>query len=55
MFWSLLYLLTIAAILVFTGLAIHAILRDKPVSKWLAGLTVVSLTYVLIIAVSLLL
>ncbi len=52
MFYSLLYLMTIVAILLFTGLAIHAILRDRPVTKWLAGLTAVSLTYVLIIAIS---
>lgn len=55
MFWSMLYLLTIVGILIFTGLAIYAVIREKPVSKWLAGLTFVSLTYVLIIAVSLLL
>jgi len=52
MFYSLLYLLTIVAILVFTGLAINAIIREKPVFKWLAGLTAASLTYVVIIAIS---
>ena len=30
MFYSLLYLMTIVAILLFTGLAIHAILRIGP-------------------------
>lgn len=52
MFYSLLYLMTIISILVFTGLAIYAIIRERPVFKWLAGLTAVSLTYVLIIAIS---
>ncbi|GAA5343857.1 hypothetical protein CLV97_11186 [Planifilum fimeticola] len=52
MFYSLLYLMTIVAILVFTGLAIYAIIRERPVFKWLAGLTAVSVAYVLIIAIS---
>ncbi|MFS8513782.1 MAG: hypothetical protein LOD87_08665 [Planifilum fulgidum] len=52
MFYSLLYLLTLIAILAFTGLAIHAVIRERPVFKWLTGLTVASLTYVLIIAIS---
>lgn len=52
MFYSLLYLLTLIAIIIFTGLAIHAVIREQSVLKWLTGLTVVSLVYVLIIAIS---
>ncbi|PTX60701.1 hypothetical protein C8P63_10810 [Melghirimyces profundicolus] len=47
MFFSVLYLITIVGILVFSGLAIAAIIRNRAVTRWLAGLAGVTLFYIL--------
>lgn len=52
MFFSLLYLFTIVAILVFSVLSIRAITRNEPVGKWILGLVGVSFIYVLLVAIS---
>lgn len=52
MFFSLLYLFTLIAIVTFTVLSIVAIIREQPVTRWLMGLTAVAFLYVFLVAIS---
>ncbi|BCU82908.1 hypothetical protein JIR001_26910 [Polycladomyces abyssicola] len=52
MFFSLLYLIALIAIIIFTVLSIVAIIRDQPVTRWLMGLTAVAFIYVFLVAMS---
>jgi hypothetical protein len=52
LFFSLLYLLTLIAIICFTVLSIVAIIREQPVTRWLTGLTAVAFIYVFLVAMS---
>ncbi|MFC7439769.1 hypothetical protein [Laceyella putida] len=52
MLFSLLYLLTILAVLLFTGLTIRSIIKDRRYQRWLFYMVGSALVYFLLVAVS---
>jgi hypothetical protein len=52
MFFSLLYLFTVVAILIFTCLAIRSIVKNEEIGKWLLGIIGVAFTYLILVAIS---
>ncbi|MDN4595022.1 hypothetical protein [Polycladomyces subterraneus] len=52
MFFSLLYMVALIAIVTFTVLSVVAIIREQPVTRWLMGLTAVAFIYVFLVAMS---
>ncbi|MGA9174503.1 MAG: hypothetical protein WBZ33_11080 [Thermoactinomyces sp.] len=54
MFFSLLYLLVLIAILIFTVLAIRAVLSDRSVLPWLFGLVAATGIYLVSVGLSIL-
>jgi hypothetical protein len=50
--FSLLYLLTILAVLLFTGLTIRSIIKDRRYQRWLFYMVGSALVYFLLVAVS---
>ncbi|MBA4543568.1 MULTISPECIES: hypothetical protein [Thermoactinomyces] len=54
MFFSVLYLLVLLSILIFTVLAIRAVLLDRPILPWLLGLAAATGIYLLAVGASIL-
>ncbi|MBA4494497.1 hypothetical protein ACFO25_18805 [Paenactinomyces guangxiensis] len=52
MFFSLLYLLSTLAVLLFTFLAIRSIVKNEPAEKWVMSMIGVTFAYLFLVAVS---
>lgn len=52
MFFSLLYIFTLGALVVITTFAVRAIVKNAPVRKWIMSLLCVTFVYLLSVALS---